>query len=49
VYEAEVVLLQEQLLQPGGTDSGLPGMMYQLADLQVGGVVGLGGLSTQQG
>jgi hypothetical protein len=34
VYEDEVVLLQEQLLQQGA-ERGLPGLKYQLAELQV--------------
>lgn len=34
VYEDEVVQLQQQVLQEGA-ERGLPGLMYQLADLQV--------------
>jgi hypothetical protein len=33
-YEDEVVLLQEQFLEQGAA-RGLPGLVYQLADLQV--------------
>jgi hypothetical protein len=36
LYEDEVVLLQDRLLQ-GGLAKGLPGITYELADLQVGG------------
>lgn len=36
MYEDEVVLLQEQLLQQGA-GRGLPGLKYQLAELQVRG------------
>jgi hypothetical protein len=36
LYEDEVVLLQDRLLQ-GGLGKGLPGITYELADLQVRG------------
>lgn len=34
LYEDEVVLLQDKLLQQG-LDKGLPGIAYELADMQV--------------
>jgi hypothetical protein len=35
LYEDEVVLLQDKLLQQQGLDKGLPGIAYELADMQV--------------
>lgn len=35
LYEDEVVLLQDRLLQQQGLDKGLPGIAYELADMQV--------------